>query len=160
MADFWRVYVGRLLEKAFSYMVPDSVHLQEDMAYKSHPMISPEMTREYLLPSYQYWGEIIRDAGVPVYAMDSDGYVADLIPIWIDAGINVCDPMEVAAGNDIVAYREPRRKERDQGMILCRNAKDKVRTFRDNDDARHAAGALGVIDTAMTEKELNRENRK
>ena len=106
MADFWRMYVGRLLAKTFSFIVPDSIHLQEDMAYKSHPMISPEMTREYLLPSYQYWGELIRDAGVPVYAMDSDGYIADLIPIWIDAGINVCDPIEVAAGNDIAAYRE------------------------------------------------------
>ena len=61
----------------------------------------------------------------------------------------------------IVAYREPRRKERDQGvMILCRNARGKVRTFLNSDDARHAAGALGVVETAMTEEELNRENRE
>ena len=33
--------------------------------------------------------------------MDSDGYIAELIPIWIEAGINVCDPIEVAAHNDI-----------------------------------------------------------
>ena len=38
--------------------------------------------------------------------MDSDGYVEELIPIWIDAGMNACEPMEVAAGNDIVRYRE------------------------------------------------------
>ena len=37
--------------------------------------------------------------------MDSDGYIGQLIPIWIDAGINMCDPIEVAAGNDIVAFR-------------------------------------------------------
>ncbi|MCL2772689.1 MAG: hypothetical protein FWD71_04995 [Oscillospiraceae bacterium] len=37
--------------------------------------------------------------------MDSDGYIAELIPIWIEAGINVCDPIEVAAHNDIVLYR-------------------------------------------------------
>ena len=37
--------------------------------------------------------------------MDSDGYVAELIPIWIEAGINCSDPVEVAAGNDIVEYR-------------------------------------------------------
>jgi len=37
--------------------------------------------------------------------MDSDGYVADLVPIWIEAGINCCCPMEVAAGNDIVEDR-------------------------------------------------------
>jgi len=38
--------------------------------------------------------------------MDSDGYIAELIPIWIEAGINCCDPIEVAAGNDIVEYRK------------------------------------------------------
>ena len=38
--------------------------------------------------------------------MDSDGFVGQLIPLWIDVGINVCDPMEVAAHNDIVAMRE------------------------------------------------------
>jgi len=37
--------------------------------------------------------------------MDSDGYVGELIGLWIEAGINACDPIEVAAGNDIVAYR-------------------------------------------------------
>ena len=38
--------------------------------------------------------------------MDSDGFIGELIPIWIDVGINVCGPIEVAAGNDIVAFRE------------------------------------------------------
>jgi hypothetical protein len=37
--------------------------------------------------------------------MDSDGYIGELIPLWIEAGINVCTPMEVAAGNDLVEYR-------------------------------------------------------
>ena len=106
MVEFWRIYIGRLLERIFACVTPDCIHLSEDMAYKSHPMISPAMTREYLLPCYRYWGEIIRESGCPIYAMDSDGFIAELIPIWIEAGINVCDPIEVAAGNDIVEYRE------------------------------------------------------
>lgn len=105
MAEFWCDYVARLLRKGLSYVVPDMVHLSEDMAYKAHSMISPEMTREFLMPSWKRWGEIVRGAGVPLYAMDSDGHVGGLIPLWIESGINVCDPMEVAAGNDIVAYR-------------------------------------------------------
>ncbi|HEY3291619.1 MAG TPA: hypothetical protein VGK87_15920, partial [Anaerolineae bacterium] len=44
-------------------------------------------------------------AGVPIYGMDSDGYIGQLIPIWLDAGINMCDPIEVAAGNDINVFR-------------------------------------------------------
>ncbi len=38
--------------------------------------------------------------------MDSDGNIEELIPIWIESGMNVCDPIEVAAGNDINDYRK------------------------------------------------------
>lgn len=105
MVAFWTRHVSRLLERALAHFTPDSVHLSEDMAYKSFAMISPDMTREFLLPAYRQWGEIIRGAGVPLYAMDSDGFIGELIPIWMEAGINVCDPIEVAAGNDLIAFR-------------------------------------------------------
>ena len=105
MVVFWDQFVCKVLENTLRYTTLDEVHLSEDMAYKSFAMISPAMTREFLLPAYQHWGEIIRSAGVPIYGMDSDGYIGQLIPIWIDAGINMCDPIEVAAGNDIVAFR-------------------------------------------------------
>ncbi len=105
MIAFWTGHVARLLERAFEHVKPDGIHLSEDMAYKCFSMISPAMTREFLLPAYQTWGEIIRGAGVPIYAMDSDGFIGELIPIWMEAGINVCDPLEVAAGNDIVEFR-------------------------------------------------------
>ncbi|HUV08388.1 MAG TPA: uroporphyrinogen decarboxylase family protein [Spirochaetia bacterium] len=106
MVAFWRDYVLKLLERAFGYIAPDSVHLSEDMAFKGHSMISPAMVRKYLLPCYQAWGEVIRASGCPLYAMDSDGYIAELIPLWLEAGINACDPIEVAAGNDIALYRD------------------------------------------------------
>jgi len=105
MIAFWEAHVTRLMERVFEHVIPDSVHLSEDMAYKCFSMISPDMVREFLLPTWRRWGEVVRGAGVPLYAMDSDGYIGELIPIWIEAGINKCDPIEVAAGNDIVAFR-------------------------------------------------------
>jgi uroporphyrinogen decarboxylase len=63
------------------------------------------MTRDILMPVYRHWGKLVRDAGCPLYGMDSDGFVGELIPIWIESGINTCDPVEVAAGNDIVDLR-------------------------------------------------------
>lgn len=105
MLVFWEDYIARLLDRSLQFVVPDMVHISEDMAYKSFSMISPAMTREFLLPAWKRWGGIARKAGVPLYAIDSDGFVGELIPIWIDAGLNACDPMEVAAGNDLVALR-------------------------------------------------------
>jgi len=50
--------------------------------------------------------------------MDSDGFIGQLIPLWIEAGINVCDPVEVAAGNDIVKVPQGvRTKHRLRGGI-------------------------------------------
>lgn len=106
MAAFWTDYVAALLERTLKEFTPDMVHLSEDMAYKSFSMISPAMARQYLMPAWKRWGEIVHRAGVPLYAMDSDGFIGELIPLWIESGINVCDPIEVAAGNDLVAFRK------------------------------------------------------
>ena len=107
MIDFWQDYVLRVFERIFATGITlDGVHLSEDMAYKAHSMISPAMTREFLLPVYKKWIAYFKSKGVKIIDMDSDGYIAELIPIWIEAGINVCDPIEVAAHNDINLYRE------------------------------------------------------
>lgn len=105
MVKFWTRHIAGLLEQALEYVTPDSLYFSEDMAYKSFSMISPAMVREFLSPAYNAWGAIVRAADIPVYAIDSDGFIGELIPIWIDAGVNLCDPMEVAAGNDLVALR-------------------------------------------------------
>jgi hypothetical protein len=105
LIGFWSTFVALVLERTFGVFVPDEVHLNEDMAFKGFSMISPAMVREHLLPVWSRWGELIREAGCPVYGMDSDGYVGELIPLWIEAGISVCDPMEVAAGNDLPGFR-------------------------------------------------------
>ncbi|MFW6061422.1 MAG: hypothetical protein ACOC93_01310 [Planctomycetota bacterium] len=106
MAAFWREFVSAVLGRILERVTPDRLFINEDMAYKAHSMISPAMTRRFCQPSYDRWVAQARAARVPIVDMDSDGYVGELIPIWIESGINVCDPMEVAAHNDIVACRE------------------------------------------------------
>jgi hypothetical protein len=106
MADTWTEFVSATLKQITDRVELDNVHLSEDMAYKAHSMISPAMVRQFLMPSYLRWEREIKESGCPIYDMDSDGNVEVLIPLWIESGINVCDPIEVAAGNDIVAFRE------------------------------------------------------
>jgi uroporphyrinogen decarboxylase len=105
MAAFWTRFVAGVLERILHHVTPDMVHLSEDMAYKAHAMISPAMTRRFCRPSYLRWAGAARAAGVPLIGMDSDGFVAELVPVWMESGVNVCDPMEVAAHNDLVEYR-------------------------------------------------------
>ena len=69
-------------------------------------MISPEMARKFFLPTWKEWGEIARRYGCLIYDIDSDGYIKELIPIWIEAGFNICDPLEIAAGNNLIVYQK------------------------------------------------------
>lgn len=105
MVDFWTDFASETLAPVLERITPDQVGFSEDMAYKAHSMISPQMVRRFLMPTYDRWVSEVRASGCELTFMDSDGHIGELIPIWVEAGINCCGPMEVAAGNDIVAYR-------------------------------------------------------
>ena len=106
MVEFWEEFVSQVLTRVLSEAKADRVRVSEDMAYKAHSIISPAMIRQFLLPTYRRWVSEVRNAGCPIVDVDSDGYIGELLPLWIEAGINMCEPIEVAAGNDVVAYRK------------------------------------------------------
>ena len=105
MVAFWNDFVAGVLRQLLAHVPLTRLGISEDMAFKAHSMISPAMAREFLLPTWAAWTAQVKAAGCPVIDMDSDGYVEGLVPLWIEAGINVCDPMEVAAHNDIAVFR-------------------------------------------------------
>jgi uroporphyrinogen decarboxylase len=105
MVDFWEEFVAALFERVFEHYVPDYVTIAEDMAYKEKPMIGPDMSRQFLVRCWRRWGRLCEQAGVPIYEVDSDGHVGLLIPVWLEGRFNSNAPQEVAAGNDLAAYR-------------------------------------------------------
>ncbi len=106
MIDFWADFVLGTMEPVVTKVELDSVIFSEDMAYKNYSMISPKMVKRFLLPVYERWVSEIKEGDCPLVGVNSDGYIGELIPLWIEVGINHCEPMEVAAGNDIVEYRK------------------------------------------------------
>ncbi|MBI2843202.1 MAG: hypothetical protein HYX78_07355 [Armatimonadetes bacterium] len=106
MIDFWTEFISQALSRTSEHITLDRVCVSEDIAYKAHSMVSQDMVRTFFMPTYERWASEVRAAGCPVFDIDSDGYVEELLPMWIEAGFNVCHPMEVAADNDIVAYRK------------------------------------------------------
>ena len=105
MADFWMHFVSRMLDRILPHCVPDSFFISEDMAYKAKSMISMDMAREFCMPSWKLWTRKVKETGCPLVDIDSDGYIGELIPLWIESGVNVCDPIEGAAHCDIVEFR-------------------------------------------------------
>jgi hypothetical protein len=100
-ADFLIAMMGQILD----HTDVDVFGFWEDMAYKAGPLISPAMVRRYMLPRYRRVAEFVRSRGVPFISLDSDGDISSLIPIWLDAGINVLYPFEAQCGMDVVEVR-------------------------------------------------------
>ena len=83
----------------------DYLHIHEDFAGKSGPLIGPDIIREFLQPYYRRVWNRVRDAGGLVFSIDTDGNLNPVIDALLDAGINQIYPNEPAAGMDIVQLR-------------------------------------------------------
>jgi len=86
----------------------DEIFFAEDNCYNSGPLISPEMTRELLLP---YYKELIRrvrqrqiDQSRHLHVqIDTDGDCRPLIAFYMEEiGMDAMSPFEVASGCDVV----------------------------------------------------------
>jgi len=84
----------------------DQASFWEDMCYKTGPLISPAMFRQFMMPRYRQITDLLHESGIDIIWMDSDGNLNELIPLWIECGINYFWPLEVAAGNDAVVLRK------------------------------------------------------
>lgn len=107
MIEHFTVFYTSLARRIFAAGVQiDAVVFWEDMAYKTGSLISPVLYRRYCFSFYTALVSLCRENGVDVFILDSDGNIDELIPVWLDAGINVMHPMEVAAGMDVRAVRK------------------------------------------------------
>lgn len=95
----------------------DCIRFWEDMAYKTGPLISPAMFRKFMIPRYRVVTDFLRSNGIDVLHVDCDGKIDELIPLWLEVGINFHWPLEVAAGMDAVALRKKYGKQ----LILSSN---------------------------------------
>jgi hypothetical protein len=101
VADFIIAMMGQILD----HTDIDVYGFWEDMAYKTGPLIGPDMLRKYALPRYKRVVDFVRSRGVKHVSLDSDGDISSLIPVWLDAGIDILYPFEVQCGMDVVAVR-------------------------------------------------------
>jgi uroporphyrinogen decarboxylase len=76
------------------------------MAMKNGPLISPALFREFMMGPLKRVTKVVNQAGIRIVMVDSDGNTDKLNPLWLEANVNFVYPMEVAAGNDPIAYRK------------------------------------------------------
>lgn len=94
------------LRRAVKIVKVDLIGFGEDFAFKTGPLISPEMFRRFILPRYAKTIAFAREHGVDLTWHDSDGDCRLLLPDMLSVGVNSTCPCEAAAGMDPVALRQ------------------------------------------------------
>jgi hypothetical protein len=104
----WQVYIAlEMLKKVFATGVTlEWVWLWEDMAYNKASLVSPSFVKKYMVPRYKRVVEVLKENKVDALILDCDGNIDELMPIWVDCGINAIYPIERAAGMDPLKMRK------------------------------------------------------
>ena len=97
MMEFTADFTIETLRPMLDEITPDYIFINEDMAMKSGPLLSPEHYRRYIFPHMRRLAGFIKGKGVPYVIVDTDGNSEPLIPLLLEAGVDGIWPIERAA---------------------------------------------------------------
>lgn len=100
MMEYLADFFPQVLHKALDEVDVDFSMFWEDMCYKTGPLLSPRMFREFMLAPYKRVTSFLEEHGVELSWVDCDGNIEALLPLWIEGGVRGFYPLEVAAGMD------------------------------------------------------------
>lgn len=114
MMEYLTWFSMTVIHRALDEVELDYAIVWEDMAYKTGPLISPAHFKKLMVPRYRKITGLLREHGVDLIFVDCDGDPSQLIPLWLEGGINGLYPLERAAGVDPVSLR----KEYGQRLLM------------------------------------------
>lgn len=85
----------------------DFGHFWEDICFKNGPLVNPRIFAKKVGPYYKKITDLLNMYGINIISLDCDGMIDELLPIWLENGINVMFPIEVGTwGASIKTWRE------------------------------------------------------
>jgi len=97
MMEFVADYTIGMLRPVLSEIAVDYIFINEDMAMKSGPLLSPDHYRRFIFPHMRRLVDFIKSKGVPYVIVDTDGNSEPLIPLLLEAGVDGIWPIERAS---------------------------------------------------------------
>jgi len=97
-------YKRRVAERAIEEGA-DIILTGDDYAYRTAPIMSPNLFEEFILPYLKEMVDLAKSKGVP-FIKHTDGNIWSIIDMIVDTGIDALDPIEPIAGMDIGKVKE------------------------------------------------------
>lgn len=85
----------------------DFAHYWEDICYKNGPLFSPDILTDLCAKHYKKRNDLVKSYGMDIVSLDCDGCIDQLIPLWLENGVNTMFPIEVGVWDASIApWRE------------------------------------------------------
>ena len=78
----------------------DFAHYWEDICFKNGPLLSPRKFEELCAKHYKKRNDLLNSYGIDIISLDCDGVIDQLIPTWLENGVNTMFPLEVGVWGD------------------------------------------------------------
>lgn len=88
------IILSRMKEKG---VMADFAFGWEDICGRGGPLVSPSIFTACVAPGYRKIRNTLESYGCHLLCVDSDGVVEQLLPCWLDAGVNLQFPIEVGS---------------------------------------------------------------
>ncbi len=106
MMEFFADFVIETSRPVLEKIQVEYVCFNEDYAMKSGPLLGPSTYETFIQPHLERICSFLRDHGTKYIAVDSDGNPEALIPLMMDAGVDIAWPLERASHVDPLAWRK------------------------------------------------------
>lgn len=102
----WFELSDAVIARHQQYVTIDELLFDEDICYNHGSLISPDMIREFLFPYYQQLLINVKSRQLDrnrhlYFHVATDGFVVPVIPLYMEIGMDVMSPFEVASGCDV-----------------------------------------------------------
>jgi len=95
-----------VFEEVLKDVQVDHMQIWEDISFGSGSMLSPKLMKEFMIPYYKRITGFLKEKGVTIILVDTDGDCMDIIPLFIEGGVTGIFPFEVNCGMDIMEVRK------------------------------------------------------
>ncbi len=106
MMEFYADFIIETSRPVVERIAIDYFCLNEDLSMKAGPLLSPATYREFIFPHLRRMVDFFRGHGARHFAIDTDGDPTVLIPLMMDAGVDVIWPIERASGISPQGWRK------------------------------------------------------
>ena len=106
MMEFIADFAIEMAKPFLSVIDTEYIMINEDLSMKTGPLLSPDMYKRFIFPHMRRIVDFYKSNGVKYVFVDTDGNCEDMLPLFMEAGVDGIWPLERTANMDPIRIRQ------------------------------------------------------